>query len=356
MIVECQYCATRFQLDEGRIPPTGIRARCSQCKQAFFLEHPDASRDDAVDAIVSATLDAPAQGIPEPAADLPSTEVGPIGEEGEPDAALEEEDDFDWEFNLDSPGTGEATDEAAEPVPERSAFGPSGLELAGDSAEALPSAVEAVPGVPASEQASDRPTAGDRRGVVASQPARAEPVSSVPALPPAVSTLGWVAVAGLFALAVVRGLAGPGESSATAAAVAAGSFRVESVETQWQPVAGHETLLVVRGLLHNPTARAQRLERALTVVWLDASGAPLDAPAVVAGRPLNEGVLPTLDPTARERARRAATVALSREPVPSGERVPFAAYIGSVPAGASRVAIRPGPFPGVASPPRASGT
>ena len=64
MIVECDSCATRFQLDESRVPLTGIRVRCSNCKKAFFLKHPSASETDIVDAVARDA--AAAEGLPAP--------------------------------------------------------------------------------------------------------------------------------------------------------------------------------------------------------------------------------------------------------------------------------------------------
>ena len=53
MIVTCQNCDTSFQLDDARVPPQGIRVRCSRCKQAFFLAHPSASPDEAIHAVAA---------------------------------------------------------------------------------------------------------------------------------------------------------------------------------------------------------------------------------------------------------------------------------------------------------------
>ena len=47
MVVSCQKCHTRFQLDEARIPKKGVRVRCSKCKHAFFVGKPGAE-DDAL--------------------------------------------------------------------------------------------------------------------------------------------------------------------------------------------------------------------------------------------------------------------------------------------------------------------
>ena len=59
MIVTCESCGTSFQLDDSRVPVRGIRVRCSRCKKAFFLQHPSASKSDAVhDVAAQAAADA----------------------------------------------------------------------------------------------------------------------------------------------------------------------------------------------------------------------------------------------------------------------------------------------------------
>jgi predicted Zn finger-like uncharacterized protein len=51
VIVACERCETRFQLDDARVPANGIRVRCSRCKHAFVVQRPDASAADAIHAI-----------------------------------------------------------------------------------------------------------------------------------------------------------------------------------------------------------------------------------------------------------------------------------------------------------------
>jgi predicted Zn finger-like uncharacterized protein len=49
LIVTCEKCATQFQLEEARVPESGIRVRCSVCRHAFFVEHPDSPGEPASD-------------------------------------------------------------------------------------------------------------------------------------------------------------------------------------------------------------------------------------------------------------------------------------------------------------------
>ncbi len=111
MIVECSNCDTRFQLDDARIPLRGIRVRCSRCKEAFFLEHPDASREDAVNDVAE---QATRVSTPDATQDLQSRAPGTP-------ASHSESDEDDWEFNGSLPG-GDSNGESrsgrvAAPVP-----------------------------------------------------------------------------------------------------------------------------------------------------------------------------------------------------------------------------------------------
>ena len=61
--VECESCGTPFQVDEKRVPPTGLRMRCPKCGHAFTVVQPT----------MELTLDLP---IPVPTGSLPVTVVG----------------------------------------------------------------------------------------------------------------------------------------------------------------------------------------------------------------------------------------------------------------------------------------
>lgn len=105
MIVTCEGCSTQFQLDEAKIPESGVQVQCSRCEQVFFVSAQarpdvDSPEDFAVDALLS-----------DPRADFDS----------DPDALLSEdvgaEGESDWEFNLDgaiadSLGSEELTDDS----------------------------------------------------------------------------------------------------------------------------------------------------------------------------------------------------------------------------------------------------
>jgi predicted Zn finger-like uncharacterized protein len=91
VVVSCQKCRTRFQLDEGRIPAKGVRVRCSKCKHAFFVA-PPGSHDDTIHGLAeqAAVQGRPAKPRLDTSVDLPPVRSG--------------EPEDDWQFNIDPPG------------------------------------------------------------------------------------------------------------------------------------------------------------------------------------------------------------------------------------------------------------
>lgn len=87
MIVTCERCTTQFQLDDSRIPPGGVRVRCSRCRHAFEIALP--SPELAVPDLAGRDLDDTIPDIPEP--------FDPPGEPEEPveAPALAEEEQTD---------------------------------------------------------------------------------------------------------------------------------------------------------------------------------------------------------------------------------------------------------------------
>jgi predicted Zn finger-like uncharacterized protein len=433
LIVECTNCSTRFQLDDERIPITGIRVRCSRCKEAFFLKHPEASQHEAVDAIASEAARQQAPSVPEPASDLAGSSLDDLEKF---DASGLDEDEDDWEFNHDVPAEDAPPDASSGERPGFDASSPSGLELDGDhgvvaasgagaadpsdtfgsvedfgnlaedeppaaveeSAAAEepappPSGLEAdiadvieslgtlnVDDAPAAEDGSvggdlgepeewdllggDAPEVaakvepsatthmrspvGEAVPRAASAPAqravrtRRAPPSAPRALRWIGSAVGWLAFSGLFAGALAQGLATSWVAVPGVTSYEVGSLVAEGVETAWATVGGGETLLVVRGELHNPSGASRSVGVSVAVDLLDAEGRPLDHPAAMAGRPLPADELRTLAPGARNARLAAAARALSRERVGADGAVEFAAYFAGIPEAARRVAVRAG--------------
>ncbi|MDP7573394.1 MAG: zinc-ribbon domain-containing protein, partial [Myxococcota bacterium] len=83
MIVTCEGCSTRFQLDDERVPHGGIRVRCSCCKHAFFVK-PVQTAGDPVARAVTEALHGDENAARHPAR--------------EPGGGCGAEDD-DWQFN-----------------------------------------------------------------------------------------------------------------------------------------------------------------------------------------------------------------------------------------------------------------
>ncbi|MBW2294984.1 MAG: zinc-ribbon domain-containing protein, partial [Deltaproteobacteria bacterium] len=112
MVVECNKCSTRFQLDSSKIPDSGIRVRCSRCKHAFFLQHPSQSRASAVESVVEQAIEREGSVTPNSSEDLTaaagsdSPGMGAAQDESNDPGFSEDEDD--WEFNEDLPPFEEA--------------------------------------------------------------------------------------------------------------------------------------------------------------------------------------------------------------------------------------------------------
>ena len=45
MIIQCENCKRKFQVDETRIKPEGSRVRCSKCGHLFIVLRAEASED-----------------------------------------------------------------------------------------------------------------------------------------------------------------------------------------------------------------------------------------------------------------------------------------------------------------------
>ena len=93
MIVTCEKCSTRFELDDAKVPKQGIRVRCSQCKHAFVIEPPELSTSDRIHRAAEEGLSGSAPPIPEPSQDLPD----PAPADPNQDTGEEPE----WTFNHD---------------------------------------------------------------------------------------------------------------------------------------------------------------------------------------------------------------------------------------------------------------
>jgi len=372
VIVTCEGCRSRFQLDETRVPREGARVRCSRCGRVFPVAHPGAPREDAEK--------------PEP---LASAEPDPSFGDGDDEEA-------DWQFNEDLPAVrdadapGRAAAKAVDALlsPGRGASGPGGdlgapvdwdflrgarpataAAPAEPAAPPEPAPAEALPEPePSLEMETDPETAEEpeepRVEAAASAPGRVAigriPLERVPAsrvqetrrdervpaapvgprrapAPRRGTAVGWAVGAVLLALGLYGGAVPHGAAPPPRSAVqAVGPLRATDLETRWVENLRAGSLLVVAGHLENPTQRAVSPGR-LEVKLRDREGRPVDGPDAAAplGPPVPRRLLREGDPRALATARAAAPV----PPLAPGERRRFEAVVAEVPPSATRFRI-----------------
>jgi predicted Zn finger-like uncharacterized protein len=116
VIVTCERCATQFRLDDTKVPPQGVRVRCSRCKHAFFVEAPGGAEGERVHSVVEEAVAGKPRSAPEVTQDLcVSAERGA----GSAEPALDAGDGAsgsDWEFSDDIPGSSVLDEEKPEPL------------------------------------------------------------------------------------------------------------------------------------------------------------------------------------------------------------------------------------------------
>ncbi|MFP6622643.1 MAG: zinc-ribbon domain-containing protein [Myxococcota bacterium] len=356
MIVECSNCQTRFRLDESRVPPSGIRVRCSRCKQTFFLQHPNASEAQATHDVVA---EAVAAAAPESTQDLshePSVAASPGPSEPE-----EEE----WEFNRDPPGEepresshGVLTDpHAGEGVDARGGIGFEGDEDASDFGEAsdfsAPVSIEDV-GEPEDwdffsdeslESVSPLEPLDDAMPVVEADvvPRMTHSGPGFAAVPSDSRSwlrglrgpgrmLGWVVTVALCGLGIGWGIFPVAPAgSATATVVRLGDLEALEIRAVWLETARSTRLYVLHGRLLNDSGRVLRAGDGTQVALLSSQGARLEIPAARAGVPLNEEQLRMLSADALAEAARGAVAQLAGTHLEPGQAVGFQAFFDDVP-------------------------
>lgn len=106
MIVTCERCTTQFQLDDTRVPETGVRVRCSRCKHAFQVERPARNELEKIHRVARRALEESEEG-PDITQDLPpSSVVDASGGPGPADREFLDDGESDWEFNDGAPAGG----------------------------------------------------------------------------------------------------------------------------------------------------------------------------------------------------------------------------------------------------------
>jgi predicted Zn finger-like uncharacterized protein len=84
VIVTCEQCETQFQLDDSKVPESGIRVRCSRCKHAFFVESPHCPDTARADDLAREAL---------------AQDSAVASRDRDSNAAGLEDDESDWQFN-----------------------------------------------------------------------------------------------------------------------------------------------------------------------------------------------------------------------------------------------------------------
>src|SRR5262245_54984318 len=93
--VECESCKAPYQVDERRVPPTGLKMRCPKCGHTFLVKDPskgapatDASGQPKVSPLKKATMvglapkplpaSAKQIGVPPPPTSAPAPAIPPL--------------------------------------------------------------------------------------------------------------------------------------------------------------------------------------------------------------------------------------------------------------------------------------
>lgn len=322
MIITCEKCDTRFQLDDARIPDDGVKVRCSRCKHAFFVKRTDldegsderAVADLAGEALGGPPPDTPTQNLESALDDTRTALLGNSGGElgPRPVGAADGDEESDWQFNEDPVATEpESAQQPAPPPadPMNELFGGEPPEpapsledvgnpedwnlLGGEESEDVAGADEAFaasPDVhdepPPVENAAAQASAGqaDARPAAAPEPrvqqALVEPGRlDEPADTPfgrVATGVAWLVVGVALIVAVGTSFFGGAETTDVGpGAVEVAGLRVEDARGRIveNAVAGY--LLVVTATLRNPESEPLLPRGPLRVQLVDAEGRPL---------------------------------------------------------------------------------
>jgi predicted Zn finger-like uncharacterized protein len=387
LIVTCEQCATQFHLDDAKVPPGGVRVRCSRCKHAFFIEPAgEAPELGGADQAVQDALHEQAPLAPEAAEDL-----------SESDSALDDGEDLasesDWEFNrspfgADTPEEGEppgAHDAAREAIDDlldsrgssaraaavltapRNPLAPVGEQqpLAASAFDAedeelgSPESWDLLGGdSPSPADAGERlprEASGQTRAPVAHAQLRELPPSLAEWIPPREPSIvlawiarmghaiGWSVTAILFSIVAILTLAPAADpdSEAQFGRQRLAGLEAQGISGRWVENAVSGSLYVVSGRLVNPTAQPAVLGTRVGVRLLDANGSRLPVEIAAAGPVVPERDLREADPAGLQARQQEAGLALAAELIQPGQSVAFEAVVAEVPSSASRFLLEP---------------
>jgi predicted Zn finger-like uncharacterized protein len=68
MVVECSNCHAKYNIDENKIPPAGVKVRCQKCQHIIFIK-----REEPVPQPIEPEKE-PVQRVPEPVSQAPPSQ------------------------------------------------------------------------------------------------------------------------------------------------------------------------------------------------------------------------------------------------------------------------------------------
>jgi predicted Zn finger-like uncharacterized protein len=358
VVIVCQKCHTRFQLDDAKLPAKGARVRCSRCKHAFFVAPAPAS-DATVSGLAEGIAPPRVASAPRASADLPDPSTSAPDLSSALAAASAGEEEADWQFNLDPPARDSGMPveaqrvEAPAPAPahreehredegpasyfdvdglrdpdRRAAATAAGEEEAVAAPASTPERRRASQGAlsrpvgkveewgfPSEDEAETEPPApavapqrararegpeGSLDAAVRSAPAR-EPAAAAPSAGArareALRALPWVAVVALFAFGLYGAWRPPADAATAAAPQAVGALELAGLRVRRIENFYAGPVVVLDGELHNPGAAAAQSGGAARVRVTDAAGGAIEAVApAFLGRALSDRELRERDP------------------------------------------------------------
>jgi predicted Zn finger-like uncharacterized protein len=392
VIIACEKCSTRFQLDESRVPPTGAKVRCSRCRHAFVVRPAQVEAGSDADAAQRLARDA-VRRTARPRTRASEERTQALGPQVPGDRAQRAEraaqepatlggdgdEESDWQFAEDpEPSASESDDRvvrAHRPEPPAGAEpDPVGELFATPAAEAAPAETlselgspedwnllaggEASPGAETSAEPPPSPRPRTRRAERAAVRPTIAPVEAVPFEAgetrgaQALRAAAWLGVAALALAASRSALWLPAAQIGTAASgapVELAGLELEDVSGGWIENAVGGSVLVVRARLRNPGPEPRLPSGAVRVRLVDAAGAPLADVALAGRAPQDEARLRGAAPESLAADQEAAAHALAQTPIPPGEALEVAALFPATPVEAHGFRFELGAAPALSS-------
>jgi len=390
MIVTCERCQTRFELDDAKVPASGARVRCSRCRHSFLVQ-PGAGGDGETQVVASAAP-APRPGArkaaPRAAAD-DATRVLSAPPAGAAPGPRREggDEESDWQFNEEPSGKPSPARRAPaaplreflapsrEEAPSLEQLGdPESWDLVGGDESGETTVARVRPQPPAGPQSAPQPAPPAARAPVPTAPAAvAVPAPAPVALEegaasapgpepwaPGARAAGWAATLALAAAVAHASLVPPAPRvAAPAAPIRSGALAVRQLAVRRLDNAFGQRLLVVAGQLANEGDQMLTPGTGLRLTLLGDDGEPLPGATAAAAAAPGEERLRTQasDDLLADGGWRASMLAWT--PLAAHGSSEFAAVVFDPPTAASRFRLElapPPPPPGPPAPPAAEAT